>query len=112
MSVRRAQLEIGSEEFAEWMAYAELEPFGPIRDDERFGTVTALMANVNRDSKVRSEPFTAADFFPPHPIDAATIAEFRQSEPADLSAKLTAWAAVMSDNGSVGKRSELKPKGK
>jgi hypothetical protein len=103
MSVRRAQAEIGSAEFSEWMAYAELEPFGPIREDERAGVVAAVTANVYRDAKRRREPFEAVDFFPRHPIDAAHAAEAQESqarlESDALKSKLMAWAAAMADNG-------------
>lgn len=106
MSVRRAQLEIGSAEFAEWMAFAALEPFGPLRDDDRIGVLAALTANVNRDTKRRPEPFTPTDFFPRHPDDAEG-AQAEQQQP-DLASKLTAWAAAMRDNEPA--RSELRPK--
>lgn len=45
-------------------AFAELEPFGSLIDDMRIGQVVAMLANVNRDTKKRREPFTAADFMP------------------------------------------------
>lgn len=44
------------------MAYAELEPFGSYLDDLRHGRGMALTANINRDPKIRPEPFSAADF--------------------------------------------------
>ena len=62
MSVRRAQMEVSSLEFTEWMAYYELEPFGEIIADLRHGGAVAMLANVNRDSKVRPELYTADDF--------------------------------------------------
>ena len=62
MSVRQAQLQISSTEFTEWMAFYELEPFGDIIADLRHGTATALLANINRDSKARPEHYTADDF--------------------------------------------------
>ena len=40
MSVRRAQAEISSREFAEWIAYSKINPFGEDRADDR----AALMA--------------------------------------------------------------------
>lgn len=62
MSVYQAQLQISSTEFTEWMAFYELEPFGDIIADLRHGTATALLANINRDSKSRPEQYTAEDF--------------------------------------------------
>jgi len=44
------------------MAYAEVEPFGPQSEDIRHGQQMALIANINRDTKARPEPFAAADF--------------------------------------------------
>jgi hypothetical protein len=46
----------------EWCAYATIEPFGEYRSELRNGTLCALTANINRDSKSRPEPFTATDF--------------------------------------------------
>jgi hypothetical protein len=116
MSVKRCRREVDSEEFAGWMAYAELEPFGPLREDERAGVIAALTANVNRDSKHKPVPFVATDFFPKHPIDAALeAAEAELEAPSEqtLAAKLTAWAAVMADNGRApAARSELLAKNK
>lgn len=55
MSVRRAQEEISSAEFGEWVAYFSLEPFGDRMDDIRMGTIAAAVANSVRtkDSPVR-----------------------------------------------------------
>ena len=95
MSVRRAQAEIDAHEFAEWMAYMTLEPFGPNRDDLRAGTVAAMIANVNRDSRKRSEPFVPGDFFPEI---AEKVTEAEAPAPATLESKLTAWARSMAGN--------------
>jgi hypothetical protein len=60
--VRQAQLEISSAEFTEWLAFYELEPFGDQVADMRHGTAAALLANINRNSEMRPEPFKARDF--------------------------------------------------
>lgn len=52
-----------SHQIAEWISYAETEPFGELRDDLRFGQVCATMANIHRDSKRAPEPFEPGDFF-------------------------------------------------
>jgi hypothetical protein len=44
------------------MAFYELEPFGDMIADLRHGTAAALLANINRDSKSRPEPYLAEDF--------------------------------------------------
>lgn len=62
MSVRQAQLEISSLEFTEWMAFYELEPFGDKVADMRHGVATSVLANVNRNSEARPEPYKAEDF--------------------------------------------------
>jgi hypothetical protein len=56
--------EISSEELTEWMAYAELEPFGEERADLRSATVAAVIANANRDRKKRPQPYKVSDFMP------------------------------------------------
>lgn len=59
MSVRRAQEEIDSAEFTEWMAYYQLEPFGEERADLRAAIIASTIANAF--SKKRSKP---QDFMP------------------------------------------------
>lgn len=54
---------MSSAEFCEWMAFAELEPFGSLREDYRAGLAAAATVNVWRSSK--DEKVTAPlDFFP------------------------------------------------
>ena len=60
--MRQAQLEISSAEFTEWMAYYELEPFGDLVADQRHGVASALLANINRNSNTRPEPYSSNDF--------------------------------------------------
>lgn len=64
MSVKRAQAEIDSEEFAHWLAFFRLEPWGSEIEDLRAGSVVSMLANVNRDLKRRPEPFGLLDFIP------------------------------------------------
>lgn len=63
---------MSSKEFAEWMAYAQIEPFGDERADLRMAILASLIANVNRDPKKRSTPYEVSDFMPrfetPEPI--------------------------------------------
>lgn len=49
-------------EFIEWMAYEQLEPFGPLADEFRHGQVCATLANVNRGRD--TDAYSAADFMP------------------------------------------------
>lgn len=108
MSVAQAQREISSVEFAEWQAYAMLEPFGGERDDERAGVVAATMANLQLDPKEldpeyrdvpkRTKPFGIRDFLPLPTfaeVDPVTGAPKEEAKPpVDLKAKLFAWAAA------------------
>lgn len=57
------QARMSSKEFAEWMAFYRIQPFGERRADFRFGSLQALMANVNRDPK-KSKEFTPDMFTP------------------------------------------------
>lgn len=93
MSVRQAQREIDSREFAEWMAYANVEPFGPLREDQRAGVVAAILANVNRDSEARPEPFTVDEFFPRYEGDS--VEDDPVSDEDRLKNKLMTWAATV-----------------
>jgi hypothetical protein len=65
------------------MGYASIAPFGDRRADIRSGIVSSVIANVNRDPKKQSEPFTPLDFMPffqyrppPAPVtDAQTLSK-------------------------------------
>ena len=61
--VAQLQREISSREFAEWLAFYRLEPFGEERADLRMAVLAALIANVNRNPKKR-RVFTPEDFMP------------------------------------------------
>jgi len=52
---------MSSAEFAEWLAYYQLEPFGQDRADLPGAIVAATIANVHRGDH---EPYTPADFLP------------------------------------------------
>lgn len=64
MTVRQLLASIDSVELTEWMAFERLEGFGSLVDDLRIGQVAATVANVNRDSKARPQPFRPSDFMP------------------------------------------------
>lgn len=55
-------LEISSDEFTEWLAYYQIEPFGDTIADLRHGTACALVANINRNAEHRPEPYEPGDF--------------------------------------------------
>ena len=54
--------EMTSAQFAEWMAYAQLEPWGEERADLRAGIIASTMANSMRSKK--GKPFKPQDFMP------------------------------------------------
>lgn len=62
MSVARCQREVSSAEFAEWIAYYTVEPFGEQRADLRSAIIATVIANVNRGKGQR--PFKTDDFMP------------------------------------------------
>ena len=62
MSVRQAQLEITSNEFSEWIAFSNIEPFGEERADLRSAIIASTIANANRSGRQR--PFKVTDFMP------------------------------------------------
>jgi hypothetical protein len=51
-------------ELADWAAFYAVEPWGSEAAFLRTGIVTALIANTNRDSKKKPEPFVPTDFMP------------------------------------------------
>lgn len=61
MSVRRAQQEVDAQEFAEWMAYARVEPFGESRADLRCAIIACVLANIWARKGRRYKP---SDFMP------------------------------------------------
>ena len=64
MTVGELQTRMTSAEFAEWMAFDRIDPFGEARGDVRSGVLAALIANIHRDRKKRAEPYSALDFMP------------------------------------------------
>lgn len=55
---------MSSTEFTEWLAFSRIEPFGSLLWDLRFGAIVSMLANINRDTKSRPEPFEVLDFMP------------------------------------------------
>jgi hypothetical protein len=60
---------IDIEELREWRAFAELEPFGPRRDDARAAQTSWMLAELHRDKKKRRRPFDLDDFVLDHGDD-------------------------------------------
>lgn len=58
------QAVLTSNDFADWLAYYRVEPFGEDRADLRAGIIASVIANVNRDPKKRRRAFRPEDFIP------------------------------------------------
>ena len=76
--------EMTPSELGEWVADYAISPWGDWRDDWRAAQSTAVLAEVNRNKEVRSQPFTVRDFMLEHIMDQQD-AEKRN---ADLSRRL------------------------
>lgn len=61
MSVARAQEEISSAAFADWIAYYSIDPWGGERSDNMLANLTAVVANVSGRLKQKVTP---KDFLP------------------------------------------------
>lgn len=72
--------EMTSLQFAEWLAYSRLEPWGEERDDLRTGIVASTVANVNR--RKDQKAYKPSDFMP----------SFEQESDAEKAARLLAKA--------------------
>lgn len=72
--------EITSRQFAEWLAYSRLEPWGEDRDDLRMGIIASTIANSNRGKN--QKPFTPQQFMP----------RFEQETEEEAAARLLAKA--------------------
>lgn len=60
-TVGELQERMSSREFAEWMAFAQVEPFGPEREDFRAALVAQTVANFSGRAK---KALTIEDFMP------------------------------------------------
>jgi hypothetical protein len=69
---------ISYRELVDWSTYYRVEPWGEQRADMRSAQVASTLANINRDRKLRPEPFTLLDFMlfkpdaPPKPAEDTT----------------------------------------
>lgn len=53
---------MSSAEFAEWVAFHNLEPWGAEYEALERGVIAATIANTARDPKKRKQPFSPEDF--------------------------------------------------
>ena len=54
--------EMDSRELTEWQIYEKLEPFGEWRSDLRMAVIASILANSNRDTKQKPQPYKPQDF--------------------------------------------------
>ena len=88
MSVKRAQEEVSSREFAEWMAYDQTDPIGRDRGDWQAAMVACTFASVMR--APNSRPPKVEEFvlkFRPR-VQPMTQGEVDKG----MEAQMTAWA--------------------
>lgn len=94
MSIRRAQREIDSREFAEWVAEYRIEPWGEIRSDLRAGIVAsaALAPYCKRGQE-------------PRPIDLMPKFGKQATRPKQSEAEMKAiWKRAAAGFGKAAKR--------
>lgn len=84
------QAAMSAREFAEWMAYNQIEPLTQARADLRSALIAWILAEIHRDPDKRRKPFEVQDFMPVFDGEA----EDRQAEPdpRELWQRLKAWA--------------------
>jgi hypothetical protein len=92
MSVAEAQARISAREFAEWIAYYGMSPFGPQRDDIRSGVLGASLASMwaKKGSRLK-----ASDFMPDF---EKSKPENRQESQEQIWAKLRIFQKAHNDN--------------
>lgn len=61
-TVAELQQRMGAGEFAAWLAFYQVEPFGEMRADLRAALGATLTANAHRNVKKRKRPFEIGDF--------------------------------------------------
>lgn len=62
--VGRLQTSITSAQFAEWLAFYAVEPFGPAREDYRAGVVAAATNGTLPRKATKTRPILPLDWFP------------------------------------------------
>lgn len=77
---------MSSSQFAEWQAYAAAEPFGEFREELRHGQHLSLVANINRNTEKKKEPFLALDFM--NYVDLPEEKKPAAETPAQIAARM------------------------
>ncbi len=61
---------MSSRQFAEWMAFAKVEPFGGWAEDRRHALTVHMQAEIHRNRDRRPQPFEVEQFLPFNPPKA------------------------------------------
>src|SRR5262245_50633899 len=82
-----------ADQFIEWQAYADLEPFDELRADFRTATIVQFFANLYRDPDKRRTPFTLDDCRLKVGDDTRAAARQveRQQTPEEIERIITTW---------------------
>ncbi len=62
MTVEELKRKMSYEEFVDWMAFYQIEPFGPAVNNLGHAITSSVIANVNRDPKKQKKPYKPDDF--------------------------------------------------
>ena len=81
------------EEFAAWIAYSEIEPFGEAREDLRAGIMWASFATVHSDSK-KNPRGIGIDKYPLFAMQKRLDGEATQATPQSLFRAMKMLSAV------------------
>ena len=84
--MRELQLRLNSREFAEWLAYYNLEPWGEERADLRAGIIAATVANAAPGRRGRT--FQPKDFMP------FTGERAQRQSTQEVEARIRLWVAA------------------
>jgi len=98
MTVAELLARMDSDEMTEWIAYAQLDPFGSVRGDLQAGVIASTVANASRDPKKRRQPFEPKDFL----LQFAAEGK-REKTPDELLAKVKNLAKLFGHKLTTGK---------
>ena len=52
-TVRELEHNMSVSEFADWVRYYDVEPFGPLRDNEHTAQIAAILSNIHKQKSAR-----------------------------------------------------------
>lgn len=90
-TVGEVQRQISPRELGYWMAYFNIEPFGPLQESLRAGTLAATIANTTPGIKQR---FAPADFFAELEVGERKLDDDEEDEDAAIAREEREMAIV------------------